>query len=362
MAHQLAIFGPVPPPIGGVAVHVERLLPHLDQAGIDYVVYNTGGPTETPGRVVSIDQKRWRFVRHLLTSAEPVVVMFGNRWQAWVASWIWSRVRGKKVVIAFHGETLRWVWESRGFLVRKLIANGLRSATRLIAASPHIRDAICSYGDFGDKITILPAFIPPVWCDEEAAAIAEEITRFCGEHDPLILATGAPVLRENNTDLYGIDMTIELVDRIRDSYPKVGVLWSLLDFIGSIPEYAEAMRQEVSRRGLGAHWLFTPPQPFFYPLYRLADLFVRPTLSDGDAVSLREALHFGVPALASDAAPRPEGTILFRKRDQEDFERAVRETLAKLGAEREQLRDRRSASAVEREVALLQEVIEEATR
>jgi glycosyltransferase involved in cell wall biosynthesis len=42
-----------------------------------------------------------------------------------------------------------------------------------------------------------------------------------------------------------------------------------------------------------------------------ADVFVRPTFADGDAVSVREALGLGCPVLASDVGHRPPGVRLF---------------------------------------------------
>jgi hypothetical protein len=60
-----------------------------------------------------------------------------------------------------------------------------------------------------------------------------------------------------------------------------------------------------------------------------SDLFLRATNTDGDATSLREALALDVPVAASDASPRPEGVVLFRKRDTRDMRRAVAECLAR---------------------------------
>ncbi len=56
-------------------------------------------------------------------------------------------------------------------------------------------------------------------------------------------------------------------------------------------------------------------------------VFLRPTNTDGDANSLREALFFRVPSVASDVCPRPEGTILFRNRDISDLTAKVEELL-----------------------------------
>jgi hypothetical protein len=42
------------------------------------------------------------------------------------------------------------------------------------------------------------------------------------------------------------------------------------------------------------------------------DVFVRPTLADGDSVSVREALALGRVVVASAVGHRPEGVLTFR--------------------------------------------------
>ena len=58
------------------------------------------------------------------------------------------------------------------------------------------------------------------------------------------------------------------------------------------------------------------------------DLFVRPTSTDGDAVSIREALWLGVPTVASDAVARPAGVATFRSRDADDLARKIMQTIS----------------------------------
>jgi glycosyltransferase involved in cell wall biosynthesis len=50
-----------------------------------------------------------------------------------------------------------------------------------------------------------------------------------------------------------------------------------------------------------------------------ADVVVRSTFVDGDAITVREALSLGVPVVASDTAFRPDGVTLFRKGDAADL-------------------------------------------
>jgi glycosyltransferase involved in cell wall biosynthesis len=46
-----------------------------------------------------------------------------------------------------------------------------------------------------------------------------------------------------------------------------------------------------------------------------SSVFVRPTLRDGDSISVREAKALGLPVVASNVGTRPEGTLLFEAGD-----------------------------------------------
>jgi glycosyltransferase involved in cell wall biosynthesis len=50
-----------------------------------------------------------------------------------------------------------------------------------------------------------------------------------------------------------------------------------------------------------------------------SDVFVRPTLSDGDSISVREATSLGIPVVASRIGARPSGAILFEPGNVEDM-------------------------------------------
>ena len=50
-----------------------------------------------------------------------------------------------------------------------------------------------------------------------------------------------------------------------------------------------------------------------------SDVFLRPTLSDGDSISVREAISLGVPVVASRIGARPAGATLFESGNVEDL-------------------------------------------
>lgn len=359
--HDLAIVGPLPPPYGGVSIHIKRLLPHLDAAGIDYTVYNISPEPSSGPRIVPVAQQGWRwFVKYLLTASEPVIYLHTSRWDVWAATWWLARVRGKRIVIALHTDSLRRLWAERSRLQRRNVLAAFRAARAIVTVNSHVRDFLDQVAGLGDRCSIIPAFVEPIPQPEDEANLDPAVRAFCDAHDPVILANGAPIVYDDGRDLYGIDMTIDLVDELRQTWPDVGVLWYMLRFTGWSPTYAEQVEREVRERGLSPHWHFAEPSGEMYPAFGLADLFVRPTCSDGDAVSIREALHYRVPTIASDAAPRPEGTLVFPSRDQRAYVELVRETLSDLPSAQERLTDLPPLSTVDEEVRLLRNVIDEA--
>jgi glycosyltransferase involved in cell wall biosynthesis len=69
-----------------------------------------------------------------------------------------------------------------------------------------------------------------------------------------------------------------------------------------------------------------------------SDLFLRPTLHDGDSLSVREALSLGVPVVASRTGNRPGDVHLFQPGDVDDM---VAQALRVLPAAMEATAERR---------------------
>ena len=317
-----------------MSVHISRLVPHLERAGIDWCVYNPSGPTSVPGRVESVARQRYLwYLRYLLTSREPVVFIHTGSWQVWAASAMLSLVRRKRVILTFHGAAVLWALDRAGPVQRAMLLAALRGAWHLIAVNDRIASRLRACGVSADRITVAPAYIDPP--DEPLAGswVPSHVLGFCNAHEPVVLGSGSAV-RIDGTDLYGVDLTIELVERLARRFPRVGLVWVLMKIIGFEESYEAELAQRVIRRGLSDRFLFVEPCGELHPLLRRVDLLVRPTASDGDALTIREALAAAVPVVASDVVPRPGGSVVFRTRDIDDLEGAVVATLDDLDGAR----------------------------
>src|SRR5687767_13735635 len=105
------------------------------------------------------------------------------------------------------------------------------------------------------------------------------------------------------------------VDRLKLRYPNLGCL-----ILGRREQYAEA-EDLIRRAGMGHQILLIGDEPHEVCLdtMALSDLFVRPTIEDGDAIYVRQALSLGVPVVASNVGTRPPDATLFKAGDLEDL-------------------------------------------
>ncbi len=58
-------------------------------------------------------------------------------------------------------------------------------------------------------------------------------------------------------------------------------------------------------------------------LWRKSDIVLRPTLTDGDSLVVREAINEGTYVIASDVTERPEDVILFKSENIDDLSNKI---------------------------------------
>jgi glycosyltransferase involved in cell wall biosynthesis len=220
----------------------------------------------------------------------------------------------KKVIVTIHNDR---------FL---LDYNSLKNIQKIIAKIFYFNIShiisVNSDSKFGfipdNKISVIPAFIPPTSDETEVKQLPDFFHKIRYKHKFLITANAFRISFYKNQDLYGIDLSIELMKRLIDNgYKDIGFIYVIPD-IGDY-DYFKKMQNLVKKYTLEDNFYFYT-KPVAYPaVINMCDLFIRPTNTDGDALSIREALTLQKPTIASDVCRRPEGTILFKKRNVNDL-------------------------------------------
>lgn len=322
---SILLVGASPPPYGGVSIHIQRLgdlLPH----------YQLQARVIDPLRLIDAMKKRdfssvAGSLRPFLRSGGNIIHIHTSGWnmqKAFITS-LATLSRRNKVMVTLH--SLRSVQDRLNPFEAFLIARSLGRCSNLIVVSEAIRDGIRQFPIEPGIISVIPAFLPPTPKTEDYQHIPRELWEFIDTHSPVISANAYRITFYENHDLYGIDMCIELCSRLKNDYPDIGFVFCLPD-IGDRSYYTKLNRL-ISTKGLGDHFRLVTDPFQFYPILERSTLYVRPTNTDGDSVSIREALFFRVPVVASDAVIRPQGVNLFRTRDCDDFTRTVIRTLDK---------------------------------
>ena len=126
-------------------------------------------------------------------------------------------------------------------------------------------------------------------------------------------------------DIYGFDI---ILDAINEATLRPDTILVLVDTNGVLRNRYYNRISELEK-DKGIRILYYTHEINFPDLLVKSTVFIRATRSDGDAVSIREALNFGIPVLASDCVQRPVGCILFKSEDAKDLAKKIPDALHK---------------------------------
>lgn len=226
--------------------------------------------------------------------------------------------------MAGRTEVVDWNWrqlENWAGWKTRLYGAFVRRCKAVILSGAHLASYYREHGVSlpEGKARGLDPFIPPPLEDEEAilATYPAGVKDFAANRRPLVVANAFQIVFYRGVDLYGLDMCVGLVAALKDSHPNVGLVFALAE-VGD-EAYFEKMKRKIDELGVKDNFFFLTGQRELWPLFRRADLMVRPTCSDGYGISVAEALYLGCPAVASDVCERAPGTVTFANRDAEDF-------------------------------------------
>ncbi len=344
---RIKIIGPVPPPIGGISVHTERLALNLQLKGYDVEMLEDDlipGPVLFKKILLFVQGKGYKrteeakyctdfksfkrlrgffsVVKSIITEKEKCIYHLHKKYWKYraLASLAGKLSRNAKIVITFH--SMRENLSELGLINRFYVFIVCRFGDAFIVTNSDIEGKLLRAGVSKHKIFISNPFLPPVEKKEEIDSVLRELGTFPEDHYPIVCGNASKLVFHNNEDLYGLDLLVEACAILKNEYRKIGFIFSLPE-IGE-ENYFSKIKLRIEELNISDSFLIITKKIPFYPVLKSGNIFVRPTNTDGDSVSLREALHYGMPTVASDAVPRPEGTILFRNRDLQSMVSAIR--------------------------------------
>jgi len=186
----------------------------------------------------------------------------------------------------------------------------LRRFDKVILVNPDIAPLI-GQRLHGRRVEVMPAFLQSTETEFQYEASLEAFIN--SGHTLLVAAYGVQFLRDGR-DLYGLDTAVQAFTELarRRAGLRLAVFLARRPPLYGFRARRHLMNLERRLEGAGvrnrAVVVFGLP---LAPALRQNSIFLRPTRAEGDAVSVREARHAGVPVVASDVVRRPEGVVPF---------------------------------------------------
>lgn len=282
----LLIIGRKPPPVGGMTIHIERLCKWLNKNGIRYTFLDS--------RKDSIIKIIYAMFNHRIVHIHTTNVY----WNLFLI--ILSKIINRKSLLTLHGNYLFYCG------LRKKILKWVLAKTNIpILLNQESYDLVCK---LNNKAKLLSSFIPPYGLETLDDSIVNKIL-YHSYGKSLVFATNAFDLAfdKKGREIYGI-MNILKLFRNKQNYLLV-----VSDPSGNYQRFVRSKFPEL----LSENILFISQKHSFYKLLSMVDVFIRNTITDGDSLSIHEALYLKKNVLATDCVSRPIGVITYRDLNEE---------------------------------------------
>lgn len=302
---SVLLCGPMPEPVGGVSIHLDRLLLYLIRRGVivdvcdeakkkkaEYFNFRSGSPLKYLSKIHTADVVHvhssphiFRFV-HLLTASifrKPLIVTLHSWRTGDLTSVLWR--------------TLFRLFRVEIIFVNNVIASKLRLPG-----------------------TVMPAFILPDLSQEQS--LPDDLFAWINtkkqQGTSLVVSNAYKISWHDSEDLYGLDICIRCFAEILQQKSNLAMIFVVANHLPS-KNYLDEMDSLLIERGISENFLIYRGVASFSRLLDISDISIRATNTDGDSLSVRESLALGCQTIASDCVERPSGTTLFKTRCHKDL-------------------------------------------
>ena len=301
----ILIISPMLPGIGGVSVSSNRLCLNLKNDGYDVDVFNIRYKNPKHNKPLYLALKYFTIPFYILFHPGYDIVhchVPGVLRKLYIALFK-PLYKGAKLVFTIHGD-------AHPLVDNRFVQFTLGKADKIICVQ--VGDSEKMPEGLKDRSVDIPAFIFPRVID--TTFIPKPIVDFCKSKGDarLLIFNGAAIVDNEWDDLYGFDDMVTAFKALasRGRY-------KLLMILNGEPKNKrseELIKRIKSRIEDMPDLKFVENEEFeLCPLFKYADVYVRPTKTDGDSLSVREAMAMNCKVVTTNVANRPQGAFLYEK-------------------------------------------------
>ena len=319
MSKRVILFGPLPPPYGGVSVLLSTLFEHLK--GSPIFVWALFGKQSDDGRITRFNHRRLGVLKALAKQGYKSRIVdfthFHLEYPNLILLPIWliakSLLRFEWIKHVNDG-SLPARYAGFSSAQKRRFRRALTAIDEYIAVSEELRDWLTKEIKVTKKITVIPSLVNITSDSLTIKLNSETEARLAGflKHPKRICSIGIFI------PSYGFEHVVMAVEKLRtDANEDIGLL--LLD--GSFANDPEYKNRVLANRD----WitvLTNVPNPEIYQLLPRCDLFVRAFEAESYGISRVEAIWCGTPVIAVDVG-ETRGMLTYRFGDVETLRNLI---------------------------------------
>lgn len=298
---MVLLLGPFPPPHGGVQTHLVALWRYLRSAGIACEVINLTRYRQQREPGVYVPSSALGVIRLLLSRPASIVHLhFGGTLSPRLLGLCLfaSLLPGRRVVLTFHSGGFPTSAPGLALRPHSPAAWILRRLDALIGVNDALSAYFCGLGAQPARVhTIVPFALA---AQPAPGPLPEPLGSFFASASHRIFSASG------FEPEYDIPSQLRAMEAVLARFPRAAL---------AIAGYG---RREAELRAAAAQLPWKDrillcgdvPHASVLAAMRDADVCLRTTLYDGDAISIREALALGTPVIATDNGMRPPGIRL----------------------------------------------------
>lgn len=289
----ILIIGKKPLPIGGVTIYVERLLDMLKVNNIDYVFYDLNDFS-----ILSFIKSIYRVNYAHLNTSSPYLRLFFV-----LLCWLFNT----KSILTIHGNMGRFNSQKNTF-----DNLAIKIANYPIVINQHSYDKAIK---INKRTELISAYLPSLNENILPNDIKNKVTKIKEQTD-LLCCTNAynRSFDKFNNEIYGIDFLISFFT----DHPN----WGLI-----IADPSGAYKELYSKNILAQNIFIIGTPVSFIGILKLSDCFIRNTSTDGDSISIHEALQYNVHVIATDVVDRPQDVVLVKYNEHNSLREKISYTI-----------------------------------
>ncbi|MGO3801521.1 MAG: glycosyltransferase [Fusobacterium sp.] len=323
---KINLVGCLPPPYGGISIHIKRIYKKLKSKNNLKIYTSTKESVLLKDDNIKSMSLKLFFIKLLLLSRKEIFHFHVSGKKVKIILGLFSIILRKKIILTIHGDSLKKEFYSSNFFIKKVLEISIKNLNHIIVVNNSIKKECLKLGVKENKISVIPAYLNPIINEDDYKKIDMKVWNFISkrkkDEDRIITGNGN-IKFYNNQDLYGLDLLINLIYKLSQKNYKASLVFALLGYEGQSKierDYFEKLLKKIEQYNLEERvFIYKVKDTEYYPIMDKSDVFIRPTNTDGDAISLRESIYLNKPNISSDIVERPEGTLLFKTRDIDDL-------------------------------------------